>query len=89
MKEIVMEVFLGIDKTSYKIGLKQCIGIIREANDSGMDKCSWCEQNGISHRQFYYWQRKVRDCAIAQAALAMIGIIAPYFQTDNDDYAIV
>lgn len=57
-----------MDKASYEIRIKQWIGIIQEANASGMTKGSWCEQNGISLRQFYYWQKKVRDCAIAQAA---------------------
>lgn len=55
-----------MDKASYEIRIKQWIGVIQEANASGMTKCSWCEQSGISPRQFYYWQKKVRDYALAQ-----------------------
>lgn len=55
-----------MDKASYEIRIKQWIGIIQKANASGMAKCSWCEQNGISLRQFYYWQKKARDYALAQ-----------------------
>lgn len=55
-----------MDKASYEIRIKQWIGVIQEANASGMTKSSWCEQSGISLRQFYYWQKKVRDYALAQ-----------------------
>ena len=53
-----------MDKASYEVRIKQWISIIQEANTSGMSKSSFCEQSGISPRQFYYWQRKVRDYAI-------------------------
>lgn len=59
-----------MDKASYETRIKQWIGIIQEANASGMAKCSWCKQNDISLRQFYYWQKKVRDYAIAQTVSA-------------------
>lgn len=55
-----------MNKESYEIRVKQWGGIIQEANASGMSKSSWCEQNGILLRQFYYWQKKVRDYALAQ-----------------------
>lgn len=54
-----------MDRASYEIRIKQWIGIIQEANASGMTKCSWCQHNGISLRQFYYWQKKVRDYALS------------------------
>ena len=57
-----------MDKASYEIRIKQWTGIIQEANASGMAKCSWCKQNGISLRQFYYWQKKVREWVLAQTA---------------------
>lgn len=55
-----------MDKASYEIRMKQWISVIQEANTSGMSKSSWCELNGISPRQFYYWQKKVRDYALSQ-----------------------
>ncbi len=35
--------------------------IIREANNSGLTKTEWCRQNDIRIRQFYYWQKVVRE----------------------------
>ena len=55
-----------MDKASYEIRIRQWIGVIQEANASGMSKRSWCEQNGISLKQFYYWQKKIRDYTLAQ-----------------------
>ena len=55
-----------MDKTSYETRIKHWIGVIHEANASGMTKRSWCELSGISIKQFYYWQKKVRDYTLAQ-----------------------
>jgi|GEM_PF-3972298 len=32
-----------MDKASYEIRIRQWIGVIQEANASGMSKRSWCE----------------------------------------------
>ncbi len=40
--------------------------LIREANNSGMSKTAWCEQNNISRRKFYYWQKVIRDELLEQ-----------------------
>jgi len=50
-----------MDKSSYEIRIRHWIDVIHEANASGMTKRSWCELSGISIKQFYYWQKKVRD----------------------------
>ena len=54
-----------MDKASYEIRLQQWIKIIQEANASGLQKQTWCSQNGISARKFYYWHKKVRDYMLA------------------------
>lgn len=50
-----------MNKESYEIRIKQWRSMIQEANASGMVKRSWCELNGISIKQFYYWKKKVKD----------------------------
>lgn len=45
----------------YKIRLARWKSLVYEANNSGMVKNEWCRLNGISARQFYYWQKKVRE----------------------------
>lgn len=50
-----------MDKATNDIRLREWAAIVREANNSGMHKKVWCEQNGISVRRFYYWQKKLRE----------------------------
>lgn len=40
--------------------LSQWVPIIKECRASGMSIRSWCEQNDLSEKQFYYWQRKIK-----------------------------
>lgn len=40
--------------------------LIEEANSSGMKKCEWCALHGVTEKQFFYWQRKVRAAAISE-----------------------
>ena len=57
-----------MDKASYEIRIRGWIDTIQAANASSLSKREWCTQNNINRRQFYYWQRKVRDYLIANGA---------------------
>lgn len=35
--------------------------IIRECRTSGMTVKAWCLENNVNEKQFFYWQRKVRE----------------------------
>lgn len=35
--------------------------------DSGMTATAYCEQAGIPHSRFYYWQKKIRTAAAASS----------------------
>lgn len=35
--------------------------IIQECKNSGMTVKTWCEDNDVNEKQFYYWQRRVRE----------------------------
>lgn len=50
-----------MDKISHEMRLAQWSSIIRECNSSGISKKSWITSNGINEKQFYYWQRRVRE----------------------------
>lgn len=47
--------------------LKHWTQIIREQQSSGLTKRVFCEQHGITERQFYYWLKKVRQAVIETA----------------------
>ena len=48
------------------VRMKKWAGILQEAAASGMTKVAWCEQNGINRRQFFHWQKKIREFVLEQ-----------------------
>ena len=49
-----------MDKTTHEVRLQQWHEIIQAQLASGQNKRAWCRENGISEKQFFYWQRRVR-----------------------------
>lgn len=41
--------------------------IVQEQQASGLNKREFCQQNGITERQFYYWLKKVRQAVVETA----------------------
>lgn len=54
-----------MDKDAYEIRMKQWASIIQEAGSSGLTKTEWCKEHNISLRNFYYWQRKLRQYVLS------------------------
>lgn len=55
-----------MDKITHKVRCEQRTAIINEYLASGMPKTTWCKANGISDKQFFYWQRILRQEAYQQ-----------------------
>ena len=55
-----------MDKEVYKVRLDKWRKVIYEANTCGMKKTEWCRINGVSTKQFYYWQKRVRAQALEE-----------------------
>lgn len=55
-----------MDKITHKVRCEQWTAIINECLASGMPKTTWCKDNGISDKQFFYWQRILRQEAYQQ-----------------------
>lgn len=53
-----------MDLTTQQIRLGQWAEIIKECNESPLTNREWCIQNGIDEKQYYYWQRKVRNAVV-------------------------
>ena len=49
-----------MDKTTHEVRLHQWKEIIQAQLASGQNKREWCRENGISEKQFFYWQRRLR-----------------------------
>jgi hypothetical protein len=41
--------------------LQQWSEIIKARNTSGMYVNKWCEENNVSMKSYYYWQRQLRN----------------------------
>lgn len=48
-------------KTEFR--LKQWIKIVQTCQTSGMKVVSWCEQNNVKIKSYYYWLRRIRSLA--------------------------
>ena len=61
-----------MDKITHKVRCEQWTAIINECLASGMPKTTWCRANGISDKQFFYWQRILRQEAYQLHLFSMI-----------------
>ena len=55
-----------MDKGVMSVRMKKWAGILQAANASGLTKTEWCERNGINRRQFFHWQKKIREFVLEQ-----------------------
>ena len=49
-----------MDKITHQVRAEHWTRILNECMNSGMSKTAWCRANGISEKQFFYWQRILR-----------------------------
>ena len=49
-----------MDKITHQVRAEHWTRILNECMNSGMTKTAWCRANGISEKQFFYWQRILR-----------------------------
>ena len=49
-----------MDKLTHQVRVEHWTRILNECMNSGMSKTAWCRVNGISEKQFFYWQRILR-----------------------------
>lgn len=49
-----------MDERVHEVRSRNWAEIIMACNSSGQTKAEWCRENGITLRQLYYWQKKLR-----------------------------
>ena len=60
-----------MDKITRQVRIEHWTQIMNECLNSGMNKTEWCRANGISDKQFFYWQRILRKEAFAASTLSI------------------
>ena len=48
-------------EVKHKYLLTKWAPIIQECRNSGLTVKAWCAENSINEKQFFYWQRRVRE----------------------------
>ncbi|SDD73067.1 IS66 family insertion sequence element accessory protein TnpA [Sporomusa acidovorans] len=54
---------MDIQKVKRQYRLKQWIEIVSQCRSSGQTVATWCAENNINPKQYYYWLRCVRMAA--------------------------
>lgn len=51
-----------MDKSTHEVRIEHWKTIVRQcqARPEGQTASSWLTENGVSHKQYYYWLRKIR-----------------------------
>lgn len=61
-----------MDNITHEMRESQWAAIIEECLASGMKKTTWCRENNISDKQFFYWQRRLREKAYAEKKALLV-----------------
>ena len=59
-------------KVTSNLRRQQWLSIIRECRNSGQTVRSWCEQNDVHIKSYYYWLRRLREELLEQADLPVL-----------------
>ncbi len=60
---------MDVQKVATQYRLSQWAKVIQERQDSGQNIKEFCQATGISKRQYFYWQRKLRNAACTELAI--------------------
>ncbi len=55
-----------MDPSAMSVRMREWAAIIQEAASCGLTKTEFCAQKGINRRQFFHWQKKLRDYVLEQ-----------------------
>ncbi|HJB94647.1 MAG TPA: IS66 family insertion sequence element accessory protein TnpB [Candidatus Mediterraneibacter intestinigallinarum] len=65
-----------MDKITHQVRAEHWTRILNECMNSGMSKTAWCRANGISEKQFFYWQRILRREAYEASQNSPLPVVA-------------
>lgn len=66
-------------KVTRQYRLSRWAPIIKECKSSGMTVKAWCAQNNVNEKQFYYWQRRIREKLCSTVIENKVSIQTPTF----------
>lgn len=75
-----METSIAITTVKKELRLQEWAAQIEAQQQSGLTVRSWCEQNGISAKTYYYRLRKVRENCLGDPEQKIVPLTAPDHQ---------
>lgn len=69
-----------MDREVQEIRLQQWAKLVQDACNCGKTKKEWCAEHGLTEKQLYYWQRKVRQRSLEKHP-GEIQMVQPAFAT--------
>jgi hypothetical protein len=61
---------LDIKQLKQEYRIRQWSEVVTECQRSGMPVRTWCTEHGICRQTYYFWQKRVREAAFANALTA-------------------
>ena len=83
---------MGTRNTTQEYRLSQWLPIVKACRSSGMTVKSWCEENNVNEKRFYYWQSRLRALASEsltasnQQESTFVPLALPAAQTSNKSH---
>ena len=74
-----------MDNITHEVRLAHWAEIVKQCQNrpEGMSANTWLKQNGIAIKNYYYWQRRVRNEVFDQITSAFPSSTMPAFQITN------
>jgi len=74
-------------KIKHQYQISKWTPIIKECHASGMTVKAWCLENKVNEKQFFYWQRKIREeiCASVETTVKEQPTVFVPFQIQDYD----
>lgn len=65
-----------MDKITHEVRLSNWKAVIEQCQSrpKGQTIASWCQENDISVKQYYYWQRRVRKNAVQKTPASLLPV---------------
>lgn len=63
-----------MDKITHEVRLSNWKAVVEQCQSrpKGQTIASWCQENDISVKQYYYWQRRVRKNAVQETPASLL-----------------
>ena len=63
---------MTVKEVTHAYHLQRWAELINDCKSSGKSIASWCSEQGVNTKTYYYWQRRVREKALGQMTACQV-----------------